>query len=190
MIQLWVHVLNSQGAWNINQHQLNRFEAPNHLLSHQISSPVKALPSTPQETSFYPILNQGLEPPELCFMACFQNQLWLTALGNIIWGVFLENSYFPQTSRLHMNPKDQINTSTSLYKPKTLKNLLKLKPETSQNLGIHCQHRCWVDAQCREMGKDLHNWLYQWLAVLCISVSPHHCPRNGLIKMLDRKSVV
>lgn len=133
VIQLWLHVPNSQGEWNINQNQLNRFEIPNYLLSHQISSPVKAFPRIAQETSFHLILNQGLESPELCFMVCFQDQLWFTALGNRIWGFSLGNSYFPQISRLHMNPKDQINKSISLYKPKTLKNLLKLRPETSQN---------------------------------------------------------
>lgn len=127
-----------------------RFEIPNYLLSHQIISPVQALPSTPQETSFHPIPNQGLEPPGLCFMVCFQGQLWFTALGNIIWGFSLGNSHFPQTSRLHMNPKDQSNTSSGLYKPKTLKNSLKQKPETGQNLGIHYQHQHWADIQCRE----------------------------------------
>lgn len=37
-----------------NQNQLDRLETPNYVPSHQTSSPVKALPSTAQETSFHP----------------------------------------------------------------------------------------------------------------------------------------
>lgn len=106
------------------------------------SQPSDKLPSesTAQYSTgsqFLPHPKPGIRVTRAMFYGTFPRPALVhSALGNIIWGFTLGNSYFPQISRLVMNLKDQVNTlACTRLKPKTLKKYKRTKTSNKSELG-------------------------------------------------------